>query len=114
MKGSSKFEIADLDPSVYRAIKDLKINEISEPFKTKDKNNYDVYKIVQLKSKTSPHKANLEDDYQLIQDITLAEKQQKFLDEWVVEKRKSTYIKINDEYKNCGFLPRGFSKTQDR
>lgn len=103
MTGSSKFEIADLDPAVYRAVKDLNINEISEPFKTKDKNNYDVYKIVQLKSKTSPHKANLEDDYQLIQDIALAEKQQKFMDKWVVQKKESTYIRIKDEYKNCDF-----------
>jgi peptidyl-prolyl cis-trans isomerase SurA len=106
--GSSKFEIKEIEPAVYNAIKNLEINEISAPFKTIDQNGYDVYKIVQLKSKSNPHKANLKDDYQLIQDMALAEKQQKFMNEWIKERREATYVKIKDEYKTCKFQYAGW------
>lgn len=101
--GSSNFEINQIDPTIYHAVKDLKINEISAPFKAKDDNGKDVYKIVQLKSKSKPHKASIKEDYNLIQDMTLMNKQQDYIDDWIVEKQKETYIKVKDAYKDCDF-----------
>jgi peptidyl-prolyl cis-trans isomerase SurA len=58
---------------------------------------------VQLKSKTQPHQANLTTDYQKIQDMALEKKKKEFMEGWVKTKIKSTYIKIDDSFRNCPF-----------
>jgi hypothetical protein len=37
-------------------------------------------------------------------------KQNEIVDEWVVEKMESTYIRINDPYKECSFRLKGWVK----
>ncbi|MCK4664077.1 MAG: peptidylprolyl isomerase [Bacteroidales bacterium] len=103
MTGNSKFETSQIDPATYYAIKDLKINEISKSFETIDENGHKVFKIVQLKSKTKPHKANLKNDYKKIQDLALEKKKYQYMSDWIKEKQKSTYIKINETFKDCKF-----------
>lgn len=103
MTGNSKWEASQLDPKVAYAIKNLKVNEISEPFEATDINDKIVYKIVLLKEKTEPHPANLKEDYQRIQDMALEKKKKEFMDDWVKDKVKSTYIRIDDDFKNCKF-----------
>ncbi|MFC2096961.1 peptidylprolyl isomerase [Bacteroidota bacterium] len=93
-----------LDPDINQAFKDLKLGEISEPFKMYDLNTRkEAYKIIFLKSKSKPHLANLKEDYQLIQDSTLNIKRQDVIDNWIMEKQKTHYIKIDDSFKNCTF-----------
>ena len=67
------------------------------------KDGKQAYRIVYLKTRTSPHRANLTDDYQKIQAITLAKKQQEDIQEWIKRKSADTYVHINDDYKNCKF-----------
>ena len=63
----------------------------------------DAYRILYLKSKTEPHRANLKDDYPKIQQWALQQKQKKYVDNWVNEKTKTTYIRISDDFKKCKF-----------
>jgi peptidyl-prolyl cis-trans isomerase SurA len=109
--GSTKFENEQLPQEDYYVIKKLKVNEISEPFMSKDENKKDVFKVIKLISRTEPHKANLKEDYQLLQDLTMEAQKQKVLQDWVAEKQKVTYIRIDDSYKSCKFKSNGwFSK----
>jgi len=108
--GSSKFEADQIDPRIYMVIKDLKVGEVSKPFEAEDKNRKKVFKIVCLRSKTQPHRVNLKDDYQMIQDIALSEKKQKTIDEWIIKRQKETYIRIDDSYGNCKFSFDGWIK----
>lgn len=103
MTGNSKWEAAHLEPKIAYAISKLKVGEISKPFETQDENGKTVYKIVLLKEKTEPHPANLKDDYQVIQDLALEKKKNEFMEKWVAKTIKSTYIKIDDDFKNCTF-----------
>ena len=89
---------------MYLKIRDLKINEISEPFATTDENGKTVFRIVRLDDIQEAHKANLKDDYQLLYNATLSNKQNKIYSDWVNEKIKSTYIKISEECSSCSFL----------
>ena len=59
------------------------------------------YRILKLEDRTSPHKANLNDDYEYIQKFALNEKQNKIMDEWVNKSAKNTFIKVDDLYKYC-------------
>lgn len=101
--GSSRFELDQLDPADYVAIKDLKIGEISNTFETKDDKGKPVYKILYLASQTKPHRANLKEDYDILQEMALMDKRMKAVDDWVREKQKRTYVRIDDAFKNCTF-----------
>ena len=107
---STKFELDQLSQEDYYVIKKMKVGEISEPFPSKDETKKDVYKIIKLVSRSDPHKANLKDDYQTIQEQATENKKHQILANWIVQKQKSTYIKIDDSYKNCQFKYKAWIK----
>jgi peptidyl-prolyl cis-trans isomerase SurA len=67
-----------------------------------------AYRILYLKSRTDPHRANMKDDYDFIQSAALKQKQNKAVAEWIKKKAVATYIRITDEYKNCKFMYQWF------
>jgi len=96
--GATKFEMSQLERSMYNAIKDLEAGQISiaEFFRTNDQK--EAFRLVKLVNRIEPHKANMRDDYQQIKMMALQEKQQQVIDEWITEKIGQTYIKINLNY----------------
>jgi len=104
------FEKEQLQPSDYYVIKDLKVGEISSPFESRDEHGNVIFKIVKVKNILPSHKANLKDDYSIIQGLTKASREQDVLLKWIDEKQKTTYIKIDPEYKNCNFSSKGWFK----
>jgi len=104
------FEKEQLQPSDYYVIKDLKVGEISTPFESRDEHGNVIFKIVKVKNILPSHKANLKDDYSIIQGLTKASREQDILLKWINEKQKTTYIKIDPEYKNCNFSSKGWFK----
>ena len=103
MTGSSKFELDQLDPDVSRVLTRLKLDEISEPFKTLDDKQLDVYKVVKLVSKTEGHKANLAEDYNLLSEVFLNRKKEDKFQSWIDKEASKTYIRIDETYVNCNF-----------
>ena len=73
--GSAYFEIDQLKPADYAAIKDLKVGEISEPVESLDNEGYLqdrsgnlVYKIIRVDKILPAHTATFENDYTQILD----------------------------------------------
>ncbi|OFX60132.1 MAG: hypothetical protein A2046_10720 [Bacteroidetes bacterium GWA2_30_7] len=110
--GTSKFETSQIDPTSYYAIKDLDIGEVSKTFQTRDEKGKIVFKFMKVKSKSKPHKANLKDDYQRIQDDALAFKKQNIVNTWVEKKLETTYIHIDESYAKCSFKNKNWVKVQ--
>ncbi len=109
--GTSLFEAEQLDPKVATAIRNLEVGEISKPFEAEDDQGNTVCKIVLLRSKTSPHKANLAQDYQRIQNLAIEKKKGDVLEDWLAKTIESTYIKIDDDFKKCKFHNKEWLKT---
>ncbi len=65
--------------------------------------NKDAFRLVMVKSKTETHKANLKDDYNLIQGWALNDKKQQTIAKWVKEKAPKAYIRIDENYADCDF-----------
>ncbi len=109
---SSKFEIAHLErmPELARELQKMKDGDYSMPVLTKDKNGKDVYQLYLLKKKTDPHRANLQDDYQVIQNILQAQKRDEAMKSWIREKQHSTYVSIDKAWINCEFEYQGWGK----
>ncbi|MBN2520978.1 MAG: peptidylprolyl isomerase [Bacteroidales bacterium] len=110
MTNSSKFKIDEINRADYFAIKDLKVGEISEPYESINEQGKTVYKIIQLNSKSVPHKANLDQDYNLILNMAKGEKQQEIIRDWIEDKQSQAFIQIDDTYKNCDFNSPGWIK----
>lgn len=100
---STMFELDELQPSEYEILRYMNIGEISEPFESIDENGKQVYKIVKLSRSTPPHRANLKEDYTLIQQIALSDKRDKIFHEWINEKITVTYIHIDGSFRGCSF-----------
>jgi len=101
--GSSKFEPDQLDQSVFFVVDKLKVGEFSKPVPMKTDDGKQAYRILYLKSRTDPHRANMKDDYDFIQQAALKQKQSNATKDWVKTEVKVTYIHIADEYKDCKF-----------
>ncbi len=100
--GSMYWDMQELDPQIYAGIKDLNVGEISNPQLIQTRDGA-AYRILKLKDQTSPHKANLKDDYQLIQKFTLQKKKGKAVKAWTNEKINDIYIRIDKDYANGDF-----------
>ena len=101
---TSKFTAQQLEGNVSKILSGLKIGEISDPFVMTDpETRQQIFTIVRLVDKVDTHKANLQNDYQHIADLFLQQKREKKLEEWIANKQKQTYIRIDETYANCNF-----------
>jgi peptidyl-prolyl cis-trans isomerase SurA len=107
---TSFFQKDQLQPSDYYVIKELKKGQISAPFESRDEHANVIFKVVKLKEIIPSHKANLKDDYNTIQQLTMQSKEQELLMKWVDEKRKTTYVRIDPSYKGCSFKSKDWIK----
>ena len=113
MTGSSYFEIDQLKPQDYAAIKNLKEGELTEPFESLDNEGRDgnlVYKLVKVDKIIPSHPATFSNDYTLMLQNARAELQEKAIDDFITEKIKTTYIIIDPLFKDCVFEKEGWSE----
>lgn len=108
--GTSKFEMKDLPMEVARAVTGLKVGEISKPFIMVNNKGKEVVAVAKLKSRVTGHRATMADDYQVMQEVVLDKLRMEKIEKWVREKQQTTYIHINDEWKNCEFKYPGWIK----
>lgn len=110
--GSSYFEIDQLKPEDYAAIKNLKAGEISEPVESKDNEGRDgntVYKIIRVDKIIPAHPASFENDYSTMLEEAKMKKQTEAIDEFIDSKIKTTYITIDPIFKDCDFSREGWN-----
>jgi peptidyl-prolyl cis-trans isomerase SurA len=99
--GSTRIPSDKLDPSLLFVIDTMKIGSISQPVKVTFPDGRMAYRIVYLKSKTLPHKANMTDDYPKIKEMAENAKQYEVIQKWIDKKIKDTYVTIQEPYTNC-------------
>ena len=101
---SSRFELQELPQEVAKVIYEMKVGEISDPFVMIDqKTGKEVCAIVRLKTRIEGHKATPTEDFQVIKDVMVAKMKQQKLENWIKEKQKSTYVRINENWCDCEF-----------
>lgn len=96
--GNTFFEIGDLDPDIYFTIDTMEIGSLSAPFEFVNATGETGFRIVQLQSRSKPHKASLKEDYSKIQKAAIESKKSEFVSEWVEERVNSTFITIDGMY----------------
>ena len=109
-KTSSKFRMQDLPAEIAKAVDTLKVGEISNAFQMINQRGKTVCVIAKLKSRTEGHKASVTEDFQIMKDVVLNKRREDRIHQWVVDKIKSTYTRLNDDYKDCNFEYEGWIK----
>ena len=110
--GNNNFETRDLEPDVYFAVDTMKANSISKPIEVALPTGEKYYRLVKLISKTTPHKANLLQDYNKIQMATVEQKKSTALVKWIERRSKSMYVMIDPMFRTCPNLEKWLVKTK--
>ena len=111
--GSAYFEIDQLKPQDYAAIRDLKVGEISEPIASLDNEGRDgnlVYKIVRLDKIVPAHPASFESDYTELLGIVRNQKTVEAIEKFLDDKIDTSYILIDPLFGDCEFTRKGWSR----
>jgi len=59
--------------------------------------------IVKLVKRIEGHKADLGEDFMIIKDLCENNRKEEIIRNWVKEKQKSTYVYIEEGWRNCDF-----------
>lgn len=111
MRRTSKFHMQDLPPEIARIVDTMQVGNISRPFMYINKNTgKTVCAIIKLRSRVEGHKATITEDFQVMKDIVLNKRREERLTEWVEQKIKTTYVRVNDRYRDCQFEHQGWIK----
>jgi peptidyl-prolyl cis-trans isomerase SurA len=101
--GTTWFEMDQLEPQVSFVINKLEVGQISTPVPTQTEEGKEAFRLVKLKARIEPHRANLKDDYSMITEQALAYKKEQKIIEWVNKNVENAYIMLIDDYKTCEF-----------
>lgn len=112
--GSSRFQLHELPVDVARAVDGMEVGEISSPFTMMLDNGKTVCAIVKLKSRIDAHKANVKDDYEILQELYKNKLSEERIAEWILEKQKTTYVRLNGDAKTEDFKFKGWVFYDDK
>jgi len=108
---SARFELTNMDPTLYNQVARLRDNEISKPIREDDpRGGSPKFKIMKIANRYDEHMADFARDYTKIKELALADKERKLIEKWISEKIKQTYVQINDSRKDCDFTSNWLKK----
>ncbi len=102
-KVTSRFAMKDLPTEIARKIEKMEEGEISEAFIYKNNQGQDICAIIKLKSRIPAHRANMTEDFQVLKDVVVSKRGEEMRKKWIEEKQKTTFVRINPEWRNCTF-----------
>lgn len=94
--GSTYVTIDQLDKEMVGMLSKMKVGDISQPTSFEAEQGKKGVRVVYLKSRSEPHRMNLQDDYSKISQFALEEKKGKTLDKWLSTKIPTYYIMVDD------------------
>lgn len=107
---TTRFEMSQLPQEVAKLVDKMQVGDISAPFIMMDvKTNREVVAIVKLKNRIEGHKASLSDDFEVLKSMYESYAKNKIITDWIERKIKSTYVYIEDGWRDCKFQHNGWT-----
>lgn len=107
---TSRFKMAELPTEIARVVEGLDVGEISKPFTMLDKAGKQQCCVIKLKSRIKAHAATITEDFQILSQIVRNKRSEEFIDKWIREKQRTTYVRINPAWSDCEFQYPGWIK----
>jgi peptidyl-prolyl cis-trans isomerase SurA len=105
---TSRYRLQDLPPEVARVVDTMQVGAISQSFQMINEKGKTVCAIANLKNRTEGHRATITEDFQVMKEVVMKKRSEQLIHDWVVSKIKSTYVRINPEYRDCDFEYEGW------
>ena len=111
--GTTRFEMSQLPQEVARVVGQMEPGQVSEPFIMRDPTrDREIVAIVKLTNRIDANRANLSDDYQQIKDMYENSAKEKMVQDWLKNKIRDTYVRIEDGWRGCDFQYYGWIKSK--
>ena len=107
---TSRFQMKELPTEIARVVETMKVGDISKPFEMINSKGKTVVAVAKLKSRTEGHKATITEDFQVMREMVMNKEREKVINNWISDKIKHTYVRMNDRYKDCQFQYQGWNK----
>lgn len=107
---TSRFKMGELPAEIARVVEGLEVGEMSKPFAMIDKSGKQQCCVVKLKSRIKAHAATVNEDFQILSAIVRNRRSEEFLNDWIRDKQRTTYVRINPEWVTCDFKYPGWIK----
>ena len=69
-----------------------------------------VCAIAKLKSRIKSHRASMSEDFQILRNIVKQKRSDELIEDWIKEKQQNTYVRINEDWRDCEFRYPGWVK----
>jgi peptidyl-prolyl cis-trans isomerase SurA len=102
--GNTSLDMTKLDGAMVLMLDTMKQGDYSAPHIFLTDAHDKSCRIVYLRTRTTPHKANLRDDYSRLQEVALVQKKTQKMDLWVKSKLPTFYLWIAPEYRDCNSM----------
>ncbi len=102
-RGTPRFSLNELNQDIAKIAGEMKAGEISEPFLMLNDKGRQVAAMVKITDRNEGHRANINNDYQIIKQMAENARQQDMVDKWLQEKIDKTYVRIDPAWRNCEF-----------
>jgi peptidyl-prolyl cis-trans isomerase SurA len=99
--GTTRFEADQIEPNIFFVIDKMVVGETSKAVPFLDEEGNNAYRLLHLKERSDPHRANLNEDYNRIKDWALENKQHSTILDWIGKKTTMNYINIVERYRDC-------------
>ena len=111
--GNTFFEIGDLDPVAFFAVDSMEVGGVSGPVKFETPGSGEVvYRVFQLNSRSTPHRASLRSDYDKIRQAAVESRKSEILRDWVNRTIANTYVRVSPSLTEaCGLRARWYTAS---
>jgi peptidyl-prolyl cis-trans isomerase SurA len=101
---STMITIDQLDKDMIPMLKDLKAGQYSYPSAFETEQGKKGVRVLYLRTRTEPHRENLQEDYNRIASRALEDKKMQVLENWFDEKIKNYFIFVDKDFGTCTAL----------
>lgn len=98
-----RWDMSALDQQTFFVLDKLKPGEISEPQLVVLPDGSKAYRLLNLVERSAPHRANMKDDYRMIQQAAEGKMRSEAVDQWVKDHIQATHVRLNEDHATCPF-----------
>lgn len=105
---TSRFAMKDLPTEVARQVEKMKVGDISPAFTMVNSRGKTVCAVIRLKARIEGHRADITEDFQVLQNVIVGKRRVEFIHDWVKKKIGDTYVRMKPRYRGGDYEYQGW------
>lgn len=98
-----RFALNELNQDIAKIAGEMEKGEVSKPFIMMNDKGRQVAAVIKITDRNEGHRANINNDYQIIKQMAENARQQTLVDEWLQDKIRKTYVRIDPQWQGCEY-----------